>query len=65
MAAKKRKTESVKQATPDMATEQVERLKELLPEVVAEGKVDFEKLKPTLGEVVDDRPERYSFMVPR
>ena len=50
MAAKKRKTESVKQATPDMVTE---------------GKVDFEKLKATLGEVVDDRPERYSFMVPR
>lgn len=33
----------------------------IFPEVVAEGKVDFEKLKTTLGEIVDDRPERYSF----
>jgi predicted nuclease of restriction endonuclease-like (RecB) superfamily len=26
-----------------------------------QGKVDFEKLRATLGEIVDERPERYSF----
>jgi adenine-specific DNA-methyltransferase len=61
MAAGKRKTESVERATPDLVDEQVERLKEIFPECVAEGKVDFERLKATLGEIVDERPERYSF----
>jgi adenine-specific DNA-methyltransferase len=59
--AAKRKTESVNKETPDLAKEGVERLNDLFPEAVAEGKVDFEKLRATLGDVVDDRPERYSF----
>jgi len=45
----------------DLVKENIARLKELFPEAVSEGKVDFEKLKATLGEVVDDKPERYSF----
>jgi adenine-specific DNA-methyltransferase len=36
-------------------------LRDLFPEAFAEGKVDWEKLRSTLGEFVDDRPERYSF----
>jgi len=52
---------SVERATPDFVAGQVERLKELFPECVAEGKINFEKLKETLGEIVDDGPERYSF----
>jgi len=56
-----RKTEKVPFETPDIVAEQVERLKEIFPEVVAEGKVDFDKLKATLGEIVDDSPDRYSF----
>ncbi|MCB1660828.1 MAG: site-specific DNA-methyltransferase, partial [Pseudomonadales bacterium] len=31
------------------------------PEVFAEGKVDFEALRETLGEYVEDKQERYSF----
>ena len=33
----------------------------IFPEVVTEGKVDFEKLKQLLGEYVDDSNERYNF----
>jgi hypothetical protein len=47
--------------TPALLADQVAELKRVFPEAVAEGKVDFEKLKATLGEIVDDRPGRYSF----
>lgn len=58
---RRRKAKSVERATPDFVTEQIERLKEFFPECVAEGKVDFERLKETLGQIVEDGPERYSF----
>ncbi|HNS22398.1 MAG TPA: hypothetical protein PKH24_17960, partial [Sedimentisphaerales bacterium] len=51
----------VERQSVDLVKENIARLKELFPEAVSEGKVDFEKLKATLGEIVDDRPERYSF----
>ncbi len=50
----------VSEFSQDIITEQIEKLKELFPEVVEEEKIDFDKLKATLGSVVDDRPERYS-----
>ena len=53
--------ESVAETFPDFIDERIEQLKTLFPEVVSEGKVDFEKLRQSLGEIVDDRPERYSF----
>jgi len=39
--------------------EQIERLKEIFPEVVTEGKVDWEKLKATLSEDINFANERY------
>jgi adenine-specific DNA-methyltransferase len=48
-------------ASPDVVTENLERMRELFPEVFAEGKVDFESLRETLGEYVEDKQERYSF----
>lgn len=48
-------------SSPNFVAENVERLRELFPEVFTEGKIDFEVLRETLGEYVDDRPERYSF----
>jgi len=51
----------VERQSVDLVKENIARLKELFPEAVSEGKVDFEKLKATLGEIVDDKPERYSF----
>ena len=46
--------------TPDGIHANVEALKRLFPEIVSEGKVDFEQLKTILGgEIADD--ERYQF----
>jgi adenine-specific DNA-methyltransferase len=53
--------EPVQIDTSDIAAEQCARLRELFPEAFTEGKVDFEKLRATLGDLVDDGPERYRF----
>ena len=45
----------------DLLADNIERLREIFPEVFTDGHVDFEALKQTLGEYVDDQDERYSF----
>jgi len=47
--------------TPDIAEENIAKLKQLFPEVCCEDKVDFDKLKQILGDYVDDDAERYNF----
>ena len=47
--------------TPDITADRLEALRDLIPEAFSEGKVDFDKLRAALGDVVDGRPERYSF----
>lgn len=39
----------------------IERLQTIFPEAFSENKVDFEKLRATLGDFVDTEPERYRF----
>ncbi len=53
--------EPVQTETPDIAAEQRARLRELFPEAFTEGKIDFENLRATLGDFVEDGPERYRF----
>jgi len=53
--------EPVQRKSPDLTAEQVERLRALFPEAFSEGRVDWDALRATLGDAVDDRPERYSF----
>lgn len=48
-------------SSPDLTQENIEKLKELFPEVITEGKIDFDILKTVLGKEVDDRNERYRF----
>jgi len=48
-------------ATPDIVGQNIDKLRELFPEVFTEDKVDFDTLRETLGDYIDDRPERYSF----
>ena len=48
-------------ATPDVVEQNVEELKRLFPEIVTEGKVDFDALREVLGDYTDEREERYSF----
>jgi len=43
----------------DVLADKLAALRELFPEVFAEGKVDFERLKQVLGESVDEGRERY------
>ena len=47
--------------TPDIAEENISKLKEIFPDVFCEGKVDFEKLQQVLGNYVEDAKERYNF----
>ncbi len=48
-------------SSPDVVADNIEKLHEIFPEVFADGHIDFDALKQTLGEYVDDREERYSF----
>lgn len=47
--------------TLDITKMNIEALKELFPDVVEEGKIDFEKLRAILGDEIDDDDERYNF----
>lgn len=49
----------------DIAAAQQEKLRQLFPEVFTEGgKVDFDRLKTTLGDIVDPGKERYGMNWP-
>jgi len=48
-------------ATPNIVEQNVEELKRLFPEIVTEGKVNFDALREVLGDHMDEREERYSF----
>jgi len=45
----------------DIVAENIEKLREIFPDVFTEGKVDFEALEATLGAYVEGVEERYSF----
>ncbi len=61
MKAKRPRLKKVQRESLAIVPEQIEKLKELFPEAVSEGKVDFDKLRQTLGDEVEAGPERYSF----
>ncbi|SPT75020.1 putative methyltransferase [Arcanobacterium haemolyticum] len=54
----------VSSTTPDFTTEGANKLAQLFPEVVADGKVDIDKLKIILGVDVDDARERFGLTWP-
>ena len=45
----------------DITKQNIKTLGELFPEVIEEGKVDFDKLREILGDDVDSSDERYNF----
>ena len=45
----------------NLLNENIEKLKAIFPEIVADGKIDFDMLKILLGEEVDASNEKYSF----
>ncbi len=50
--------------TRNLESDNVRALAEAFPEMVADGTVDFDKLRLILGEDIDDSDERYSFTWP-
>ena len=52
---------NLKGNTPDIAEENIQKLKQIFPDVFTEDKVDFEKLQQVLGDYVEDNNERYNF----
>lgn len=58
--------EKIEQGDPlsvskDIVGENIDKLKELFPEVLTEGKIDFKVLKQILGEEVEEEEEYYKF----
>ena len=44
-----------------MVAERIDWIASVFPEAVSEGAVDIERLRASLGDIVNGRPERYSF----
>src|SRR6266849_7794759 len=55
------KREHVASTSGDVLETQVARLREVFPEVFVEGKIDFDKLKVTLGAAAESGPGRFHF----
>lgn len=53
--------EEVSSHSLDFTEQNIEKLKELFPEVLTEKKIDFDKLRLILGDEVETAPERYNF----
>lgn len=52
---------TVLKTAPSLTDEQLDALRRLMPQAFSEGRIDPEKLRATLGDLADDRPEHYSF----
>ena len=48
-------------ASADIRSENLQKLRQIFPEVFCEGSVDFDKLRAVLGETIDEDKERYNF----
>lgn len=53
--------EKLQGTSMDIVQDNIEKLKEIFPEIFTEGKIDFEVLKQLLGEKIESDNERYSF----
>lgn len=55
----------VSKESVDLTQQNIEKLKELFPEILTDGnKIDFDMLQTILGEEIDGEKERYSFTWP-
>lgn len=55
------KIRSLDGKTPDIAEENIQKLRQIFPDVFTEDKIDFGKLQQVLGKYVEDSTERYNF----
>ncbi|WP_436630717.1 site-specific DNA-methyltransferase [Latilactobacillus sakei] len=51
----------VNSRSENLTLKNIEKIKELFPEILTEKKIDFDKLRLILGDEIDDSPEKYSF----
>ena len=51
----------LKGTSMNITEETIKKIKQIIPEVFTEGKIDFEVLKQVLGEHIETEKERYSF----
>jgi adenine-specific DNA-methyltransferase len=58
---KKLEREHVAATSGDLLEAQIAHLREVFPEVMVEGKIDFEKLRITLGAAAESGPGRFHF----
>src|SRR3989338_2905957 len=54
-------TKKVSKESQYIVNEKIVEVGKLFPEIISEGKINFEKLKLTLGEDIDGKEEKYSF----
>ena len=48
----------------NIVTDNIEKMKQLFPEIITEDKIDFNKLKEILGKNIEESDERYNFTWP-
>lgn len=53
--------EKIEGKSLDLTKHNIEKIKQLFPNVVTEGKIDFDVLRTILGDEVDDSKEKYQF----
>ena len=53
--------EKLQGTSMDIVQDNIEKLKQIFPEIFTEGKIDFQVLKQLLGENIENDKERYSF----
>lgn len=56
-----RKNNKIETESQNIPLDQIEKLKDIFPNIITEKGIDWENLKLDLGEEIDARPERYSF----
>jgi adenine-specific DNA-methyltransferase len=61
MSQQKIKREKVADTSGDVLEAQIAKLRMMFPEVIVEGKIDFDKLRATLGASVETGPGRFNF----
>ena len=53
--------EKLQGTSMEIVQDNIEKLKQIFPEIFTEGKIDFQVLKQLLGENIENDKERYSF----
>ena len=55
------KNDKISKESKNLIVENAEQIKKMFPEVVSEGKINFERLKLILGQELDDKEDSYTF----